>query len=105
MTWEVDLRGTDLCVKSIELDVGSKTFEDGRVVWQLCGGATCLLPLSGSTLRSEALVGAKKVTLTATLSGGRGSVAWQHAQLFRAHEEKDKNRPQLRLLLWLKKEE
>ena len=106
MCWEVDLSGSGLCVSSIELDVGAKggTFENGRVVWQLCGGATCLLPLPGSTLRSEALVGATKVTLTATLTGGRGPVAWQHAQIFRTKEGEDDG-PQLKMVLRLKEEE
>ena len=32
---------------------------------------------------SSALSGSKTLKLTATISGGKGDVAWQHAQLFR----------------------
>ena len=41
-------------------------------------------PLTGqeSTI-SSALSGSKTLKLTATISGGKGDVAWQHAQLFR----------------------
>jgi hypothetical protein len=42
---------------------------------------------SGSTLKSEGLSGAKKVALTAMLSGGTGDLAWQHTQLFRTHRD------------------
>ena len=35
------------------------------------------------TLKSEELSGSKSLLLKATLSGGKGDVAWQHAQLFR----------------------
>ncbi len=103
MTWEIDLSDTGLCVQSIELDVNSKTFESGRVVWQLCGGSACLLPSPGSTLRSDGLAGATKITLTAVVSGGQGDVAWQHAQLFRAHEKEDEGKAQLRIILKLTK--
>ena len=37
----------------------------------------------GVTLKSEELSGSKSLLLKATLSGGKGDVAWQHAQLFR----------------------
>ena len=41
-------------------------------------------PLTGqeSTI-SSVLSGSKTLKLTATISGGKGDVAWQHAQLFR----------------------
>eukprot|EP00096_Caligus_rogercresseyi_P003534 TRINITY_DN166_c1_g1_i1.p1 TRINITY_DN166_c1_g1~~TRINITY_DN166_c1_g1_i1.p1 ORF type:complete len:772 (+),score=180.55 TRINITY_DN166_c1_g1_i1:355-2670(+) len=83
LTWEFDLSETSLSIKSIELRVESKTYENGRVLWQLCGNNLCLIPSPATTLNSEALSGAKKVTLTASLSGGSGPHAWQHAQVFR----------------------
>uniref|UniRef100_A0A0K2T0P7 Peptide-N(4)-(N-acetyl-beta-glucosaminyl)asparagine amidase n=2 Tax=Lepeophtheirus salmonis TaxID=72036 RepID=A0A0K2T0P7_LEPSM len=84
LSWDIDLSETNLSVKCIELKIESKTYENGRVLWQLCGNNVCLIPSSSTTLNSEALAGAKKVSLTASLSGGKGDVAWQHAQLFRA---------------------
>ena len=47
LAWEIDLSDSNLSVKSIELDVNSETFENGRVLWQVCGGTQCLLPMSG----------------------------------------------------------
>ena len=88
-------------MKSIELDVSSTTFEGGRVVWQLCGGSACLLPSPGQTMKSEGLAGAKKVTLTATLSGGKGDVAWQHTQLMRTHKDKAGEGKRLRMVVKL----
>lgn len=49
MKWELDLSDTNLSVKTVDLDVNSKTYENGRVIWQLCGGNSCLLPSSGKT--------------------------------------------------------
>ncbi len=37
------------------------------------------------------------------MSGGKGDLAWQHAQLFRA--PKDTDQPQLRLTVKLKRED
>ena len=47
LKWELDLSECKMSVQSIELDVGSATYENGRVIWQLCGGSVCLLPMSG----------------------------------------------------------
>jgi hypothetical protein len=47
ISWSLDLSDTDLSVKSVELDVESSVFESGRVIWQLCGGNLCLMPLPG----------------------------------------------------------
>ena len=46
--WELDLSDTKMSVMTIELDVNSTTYENGRVIWQLCGGNSCLLPSSGN---------------------------------------------------------
>ena len=48
ISWTLDVSDTDLTVKSVELDVESSVFETGRIVWQLCGGTICLMPLPGS---------------------------------------------------------
>jgi len=99
ISWELDLEESDFSVRSIELEVNSQTYENGRVLWTVCGGNACLLPTPGNVLDSDGLAGAKKVTLTATMSGGKGDVAWQHTQLFRARNEDD--RPQMRLVVKL----
>ena len=55
----------------------------------------------GITLKSEELSGSKSLTLKATLSGGKGDVAWQHAQLFRS--KMDQNDIQLKFIVKLSK--
>ncbi|CAB4063552.1 E3.5.1.52 [Lepeophtheirus salmonis] len=81
LSWDIDLSETNLSVKCIELKIESKTYENGRVLWQLCGNNVCLIPSSSTTLNSEALAGAKKVSLTASLSGGK-SCSWGVPWLF-----------------------
>ncbi|TRY66944.1 hypothetical protein TCAL_03733 [Tigriopus californicus] len=101
--WELDLENTRLSVQSVELHIESSIFGNGRVLWQLCGGNTCLLPSSGTTLKSEALSGSKKVSITAHLSGGEGENAWQSTQLFRTPSEGEaKEECKFRFLVKLK---
>ena len=94
ITWAVDLNNTNLSVKTVELLVNSKTYETGRVIWQLCGATQCILPMPGVTLNSEQMSGSKELKITAMLSGGKGDIAWQHTQLFRTEltntEDSDK---------------
>ena len=81
-------------VKSIDVNVNSKTFEDGKVKWELSDGG--LLPTevrspleiqAGSTSESEYFALAKRIALKATMTGGRGEHAWRHTQLMRANRE------------------
>ena len=83
IAWKLDLQKTDLEVKSVELLINSTIFESGKIIWQLHGDSKALLPTPGITLKSEELSGSKSLILKATLSGGKGDVGWQHAQLFR----------------------
>lgn len=86
ITWQVDLSSCDLVIDSIIIVATSSTFQTGRVDWKLNGdNASQSETLSGgreSTVTSV-LNGSKTLKLTATLTGGKGDVAWQHAQLFR----------------------
>ena len=107
MSWRLDLSSTKLCVKSVELKVTSKVYENGKVIWQLCGGKQCLLPTPGVTLKTEQMAGSKEVKVGASLQGGKGDIAWQHTQLFRT-EMGDPNclrsEPQLSLIVTLRKD-
>ena len=64
INWSLDLTGTKLCIKTVELTVGSKCFENGRIIWQLCGGNQCVLPTPGVTMRTEQIAGAKELKVS-----------------------------------------
>ena len=107
ITWALDLSKTNLSVKTVELLVNSKTYENGRIIWQLCGANQCILPMPGVTLNSEQMNGSKELKVSAMLSGGKGNVAWQHTQLFRTEMNKDRGnnsetfKPQFKLVVKL----
>ena len=44
---KIDLSNSNFNVKSVELLVQSKTFENGKIIWQLLGDAKALLPTPG----------------------------------------------------------
>jgi len=74
-------------ISDVKLLVQSEVFQSGRIVWQLCGESACLLPQPGKQLQSAQLNGSKEISLSASLSGGQGELAWQHTQLFRTNME------------------
>ena len=57
----------------------------------------------GITLKSEELSGSKSLVLKATLSGGKGDVGWQHAQLFRTKVDEHQSDYQFKLIVKLGK--
>merc|ERR1712062_729054 len=97
------LESTDLEVKSVEFLVNSTIFESGKIIWQLLGGSKAILPTPGITLKSEELSGSKSLVLKATLSGGKGDVGWQHAQLFRTKVDEHQSDYQFKLIVKLGK--
>lgn len=104
ITWKLSLEETEgLEVGRVEVTVASAAFHGARVVWQVCGGPACLLPQPGVPLVTDQLAGSREVSVTASLSGGEGPEAWQHAQLFRSPRSGGTEEPQLRIQLWLKK--
>ena len=106
ITWCLDLSDTHLSVKTVELLVQSKTYENGRVIWQLCGATQCILPMPGVTLNSEQMSGSKELKISAMLSGGKGDIAWQHTQLFRTEmTDSDRSKFQFKLVVKLQCDE
>lgn len=71
-------------IKSVSLLAYSETFESGTVSWKLQSGQTSAdFSGDGKALPFPSLHGCAEFTVVAELTGGNGSVAWQHAQLFR----------------------
>jgi len=102
VTWKFKMQ-EGMVVRRVRLVVGSSCYEDGVVVWQLCGGSACLLPAPGQELDTEQLAGSQEITLAARLGGGRGDTAWQHTQLFRCPRDGAGELPQLKICIWMEK--
>jgi len=73
-------------IDSVTITARVTTTETGQVDWKLEGDDENLENLAlrnaQECLTTTALSGSKSLKLTATLSGGKGDVAWQQAQLF-----------------------
>ena len=88
-------------VKSIEVNVSSKTVGSGQVKWELSAlelGRTLELKTFHTTL-SEDFEGAKRVVLRATMTGGRGENAWQHTQLLGASRDSTEKGTQMKIVV------
>lgn len=86
ISWEINWSHTQLKVKSAIVVFQHATFEDGRIVWQVCTDDACINgPKEGVLELPDDILqlGSKKLEVSAVLSQGKGSVAWQHTQLFR----------------------
>ncbi|ALC40741.1 Pngl [Drosophila busckii] len=72
ISWKFDFSATNLKVKSHKLTFDTKTFGEGKIDWSIetSAGNSCI-------------ENAQEFQIVAKLSGGKGDVAWQHAQLFR----------------------
>ncbi|XP_065226688.1 peptide-N(4)-(N-acetyl-beta-glucosaminyl)asparagine amidase [Planococcus citri] len=82
--WKFTTEGTDYVIDLIKISYSSVIFQNGYVRWILCNEETCVpLKAEKTLLESRAFHGSTEVSLTATLSGGNGDTAWQHAQIFR----------------------
>ncbi|XP_055389982.1 peptide-N(4)-(N-acetyl-beta-glucosaminyl)asparagine amidase [Condylostylus longicornis] len=70
--WKFDFQSANLRIKEYQLKFDTKTFESGNVI-------LLVTDLSGSQKIEEA----NGLIIKASLQGGNGDTAWQHAQLFR----------------------
>ncbi|XP_073848899.1 N-glycanase Pngl [Musca autumnalis] len=75
LVWKFNFTNTPLKVKSYKLTLEKKTFGEGQVDISLRDSQTKEILTT--------LVNCKSFEICAKLSGGKGDVAWQHAQLFR----------------------
>ncbi|XP_068689230.1 peptide-N(4)-(N-acetyl-beta-glucosaminyl)asparagine amidase-like [Montipora foliosa] len=86
VAWQVDFSSSGLVIDSVTTKALVITSGTGQVDWTLEGGDDIAEQLdfanAQETVTTSVLSGSKTLKLTATLSGGKGDVAWQQAQLF-----------------------
>ena len=87
VVWKINFssNSTSLSVDRISLYVNHACFENGSVKWMAFFGFECceLIPGKLINFKNANESDAKGITILAFLSGGTGSNAWQHTQLFR----------------------
>jgi len=86
VAWQMDFTDCDLVIDTITIATHIVTTESGRVEWTLEGDDEIVKNLAfregKESLTTSFLTGSKSFKLTASLTGGNGDTAWQHAQLF-----------------------
>ncbi|XP_048483549.1 peptide-N(4)-(N-acetyl-beta-glucosaminyl)asparagine amidase [Plutella xylostella] len=70
-------------IRSLTVSASTKLYETGAVSWTLRCGDEDAVPVEITATPTTFTTSCRLATLTATLSGGRGDVGWQHSQLFR----------------------
>ncbi|XP_060536330.1 peptide-N(4)-(N-acetyl-beta-glucosaminyl)asparagine amidase [Cylas formicarius] len=82
--WRFDVEGDFKILDTVIVDFSSETFENGRVCTQIFAADLQFeIPNGQRHFSSDEFNGKKSITIQSTLSGGKGDMAWQHAQLFR----------------------
>ncbi|XP_053985786.1 peptide-N(4)-(N-acetyl-beta-glucosaminyl)asparagine amidase [Hylaeus volcanicus] len=89
--WNFVVTNPNLCVSTFSLRAMVTTFHGANISWQIQAffddtpqSKSLMLPINDCTnYHTDQLKGSVKLILTATVSGGQGDCAWQHAQLFR----------------------
>ena len=82
VSWSLDLSDTDLRVVSVGVMVTSSCFQDGHVVWVLCGDDEVVLLTPGVMNKTTLMAGSKRVCLGASLTGGRKNVSRLDTQVW-----------------------
>ncbi|XP_014602120.1 PREDICTED: peptide-N(4)-(N-acetyl-beta-glucosaminyl)asparagine amidase [Polistes canadensis] len=92
LKWSFEVRNPNLYVNTLNLQAKTTVFQNAKIVWEVEGifpsikkkNTSVIIPISTpNDFTTEKLKGAKQLNITVKLSGGEGSIAWQHAQLFR----------------------
>jgi len=87
LSWRLNMKDAGVQMKRLELVINHQVFESGQIDWIVCCDGAChkISPSLGqATPLTLELEGSDYLELKATLSGGSGSNAWQHTQLFRS---------------------
>ncbi|XP_018319742.1 peptide-N(4)-(N-acetyl-beta-glucosaminyl)asparagine amidase [Agrilus planipennis] len=84
LCWKFEFPTENFLLDMVEIKFERKTYENGVVNVQMCSDDMCLnIPQDDTTFTTRAFSNSKMLLIKASLSGGKGDVAWQHAQLFR----------------------
>nr|SVE75132.1 EOG090X06HD [Daphnia dolichocephala] len=83
LSWKFDLSSTNLVILQATVSCPGTTFEDGEISWKICGTDHCQILENGCVDYEVDLSGSKWCVLSAEMSRGRGSNAWQHTQIAR----------------------
>ncbi|XP_075068456.1 peptide-N(4)-(N-acetyl-beta-glucosaminyl)asparagine amidase [Mixophyes fleayi] len=90
--WKFECSSVGLRVENISIRTSSETFHSGIIKWKLYSLETQVEVNADKNLYSyPEFLNASEVILEAELSGGEGSEAWQHTQLFRESLTKKEN--------------
>lgn len=84
--WKFDFSSSNLVVQDIKLVYTTALYNDGQVEWKLIGNnlSTNLPTLENmEEINISQMNGCDFITLSASLFGGSGEVAWQYSQIFR----------------------
>lgn len=92
VTWTFKIGNPQLCIETFNLKTKSRVFQGASVFWEIetifSDDKTIVIPIAQcSNFHTNEVEKAVKLNLNATLFGGKGEQAWQHAQLFRQSME------------------
>ncbi|KAK9728743.1 PNGase C-terminal domain, mannose-binding module PAW [Popillia japonica] len=82
--WSFEITNSNKVFDTVEMYFDHTLYQNGNIQVLLSGdtGKDILLP-DEKNLTTKTLSGSCKLEISATLTGGKGDIAWQHAQLFR----------------------
>lgn len=100
VSWKFIITNPNLCVSTFNLQAIIKVYPSGSISWQIEAffddtnqSKSLVFPIDDcANYHTDQLKGSVKLILTATLSGGQGDCAWQHAQLFRQSLESEEDK-------------
>lgn len=104
--WTFEIKNPQLCVETFNLKAKSEVFHGASVSWEVEAifneNKSIIIPITHcSSFHTKEVEKAMKLNLSATLSGGKDEMAWQHAQLFR-QALKDAEEPSMIITIQLK---
>lgn len=100
VVWKFEVEEEAMVVmESFSLKVNTKTYSTGKIYWSFWTDMSGEKQLVFYNEVAQEKISAKELYVSATVSGGSGDVAWQHAQLFRQPLASDEPAFQLNLVV------